>query len=273
MAVVPSGPRDVWGRGGWSAAGGPVTDQAHSQPASNLSGVGAVVLAYGAGSSAGSVAEGLKGAGLQPQRLVVVVNPDGSGIGPRLPGWAARLDCGSNLGYAAAMNAGIAKLKGTAAEWILVATHDISVSSACLDGLVVALKSDQTLGAVGPRLLDEVSGATYSSGGLIAESGRTGHDKRPFLRGVQLCRWLDGTCILFRRRALEEAGGFRENLPRYFEDVEVGLRLGSSGWGVACVRTWPHRRALADRSESRHLSTSFREMALRSPASRVAPGR
>ena len=109
-----------------------MTDQAHSQPASNLSGVGAVVLAYGAGSSAGSVAEGLKGAGLQPQRLVVVVNPDGSGIGPRLPGWAARLDCGSNLGYAAAMNAGIAKLKGTAAEWILVATHDISVSSACL---------------------------------------------------------------------------------------------------------------------------------------------
>jgi len=42
--------------------------------------------------------------------------------------------------------------------------------------------------------------------------------------------WLSGSCVLVRRTAFTELGGFDTGFFMYFEDVDLGYRLGSSGY-------------------------------------------
>ena len=42
--------------------------------------------------------------------------------------------------------------------------------------------------------------------------------------------WLSGSCLLVRRAAFEQIGGFDERYFMYMEDVDLGDRMGRAGW-------------------------------------------
>jgi N-acetylglucosaminyl-diphospho-decaprenol L-rhamnosyltransferase len=42
--------------------------------------------------------------------------------------------------------------------------------------------------------------------------------------------WLSGSCLLMRRDAFDAIGGFDAEFVAYFEDVDLGERLGRAGW-------------------------------------------
>lgn len=46
------------------------------------------------------------------------------------------------------------------------------------------------------------------------------------------CDWLSGCFMMLRREAYEEVGRFDEGFVKYFEDVDMCLRMGQAGWRV-----------------------------------------
>jgi GT2 family glycosyltransferase len=46
------------------------------------------------------------------------------------------------------------------------------------------------------------------------------------------CDWLSGCFLMVRRQAASEIGGFDEGYGKYFEDVDICLRMARAGWQV-----------------------------------------
>lgn len=69
--------------------------------------------------------------------------------------------------------------------------------------------------------------------------------------GATVVPWVVGACIVIRRSAFEEIGGFDERFLLYFEDVDLCVRLRERGWQVLLdpiVRVAHHHRAASRRS-------------------------
>lgn len=48
--------------------------------------------------------------------------------------------------------------------------------------------------------------------------------------GAWECDWLSGCFLLLRRRALDDVGPFDDRFRKYFEDVDMCLRMSRAGW-------------------------------------------
>ena len=46
------------------------------------------------------------------------------------------------------------------------------------------------------------------------------------------CDWLSGCFLMVRRAAIEQVGRFDERYGKYFEDVDMSLRMARAGWQV-----------------------------------------
>jgi N-acetylglucosaminyl-diphospho-decaprenol L-rhamnosyltransferase len=132
-------------------------------------------------------------------------------------------------------------------EAVLVANPDLSLSAGSLRTMLARLNDEPDAGAVGPRILN-VDGSTYPSaravptlfGGAMhaalhkvwpsnpwSHAYRNDSPEHVALRDVG---WLSGACVLVRREAFESVGGFDPAFFMYFEDVDLGARLGRAGW-------------------------------------------
>lgn len=141
---------------------------------------------------------------------------------------------GANRGYAAGMNAALEHLAGEDGEFALLLTHDVRIAPDALRRLFDVAHGDPQVGVVGPVVVyRERPRRLIGAGGylkprrLAAGAHREVLDPEPYA-----VDWLDGGCFLVRRRALESVGGFDEGYFLYWEDTDVGYRLGRAGWRI-----------------------------------------
>jgi N-acetylglucosaminyl-diphospho-decaprenol L-rhamnosyltransferase len=183
-------------------------------------------------------------------RVVVSDNLSGSpenGVRKICDDYGAQyLPMSGNLGYGAAMNEAVRSMEPTV-EWVLISNPDVRLTPGSIDELVRGGETDPKVGAVGPAVRNE-DGTVYPSARAIP-SLRTGVGHALFsnlwaanpwttayLRDAQgelVARdagWLSGSCLLVRRTVFDELGGFDPRFFMYFEDVDLGNRIGKAGY-------------------------------------------
>ncbi|MBO0899877.1 glycosyltransferase family 2 protein [Cellulomonas sp. zg-ZUI22] len=206
-----------------------------------------VCVVYHPGDELARFAETLATASRGPVELVVVDNgADHTVAESVVTGARGRLLVpGSNLGYGAAANRGAA---GADAPWIVVANSDIEWTPGSLDRLVAAGEEQPSAGALGPMLMN-TDGTVYPSARALPSLRQgAGHavfarlwPDNPWTRAyharqestggyLREAGWLSGACLLLRREAFEQVGGFDESYFMFFEDVDLGERLSHAGW-------------------------------------------
>lgn len=156
------------------------------------------------------------------------------------------LELSENRGYGGAVNAGAATLSSTL-EFIVVANPDLLFTPDAVALLVSAAEANSQIASTGPRVLN-VDGTTYPSARAIPSLRvGIGHalfanvwPRNPWTRAYHSnvttrseqapVGWLSGSCVCVRRSVFESVGGFDEGYFMYFEDVDLGYRLGKLGF-------------------------------------------
>jgi N-acetylglucosaminyl-diphospho-decaprenol L-rhamnosyltransferase len=152
---------------------------------------------------------------------------------------------GQNLGYGGGIRYGLSTIDEDV-EFVLVTNPDVVLEAGSVDRLLAAADRLPLGGSFGPRIVDE-AGDVYPSARRLP-SLRTGIGHAAFSRvwphnpwsqsywaarettAERTAGWLSGACVLVRRTAFDAIGGFDEGYFMYFEDVDLGARLGRAGW-------------------------------------------
>jgi GT2 family glycosyltransferase len=118
-----------------------------------------------------------------------------------------------------------------------------AISEGVVENLIAPLR-EPDVGATGPKLLFE--GSRVQHAGLVYGSGTITHSyykaPHPELLGAYGELWvnrevtaLTGACIAVRRETFEAVGGFTEQLPVNYNDVDFCLKLGFAGLRLVWV--------------------------------------
>lgn len=180
--------------------------------------------------------------------VTVVDNASSDGSLELLEGLPVRtIAAGRNGGFGFGCNLGMA---AGDAPYVLFLNPDARIEHADLERLVAVLAAEPQTAVVGPRLLD--------AGGTLIPNVRRHqrlssiwaqalfvHRLLPRARWAneifhdaqlhetaRYPEWISGACMLGRRDVLERVGGFDERFFLYAEDMDLCVRLRSSGWRV-----------------------------------------
>lgn len=168
--------------------------------------------------------------------LILVDNPAAEGGAGLLAGEVenARLVLNPvNVGFSAACNQGAAHATG---RHLLFLNNDVLVQAGWLPPLLSALGAHPRAGAAGPRFLNldgslQEAGALLSRGGSTCAYGAQDDPSRPEYRFPRQVDYLAAACLLVRRSAFCDAGGFDAGYGlAYFEDCDLCLSLEAAGW-------------------------------------------
>jgi N-acetylglucosaminyl-diphospho-decaprenol L-rhamnosyltransferase len=202
-----------------------------------------------------------------------------------------RLD--HNDGYGGGVRAAVDAAAGTP-DYILIANPDVIFTPGAVDALVAAAEELPGAGSLGPKILD-ADGTVYPSARRLP-SLRTGvahalfgriWPSNPWTvryraeRETETRRdagWLSGACLLIRGEAYRELGGFDPGYFMYFEDVDLGDRLGRAGWRnvyipeAVVTHTGAHSTSRErKRMEKAHHDSAYRYLSRRYSAWYFAP--
>lgn len=210
--------------------------------------IGIVTVSYGSDAVLPAFLASVPGASSRSSEVVVADNkPDDGSISSfvRAAGFGY-LPMTGNLGYGSAINAAVATLPPEV-NWLVIGNPDVAIDAGAVDVLIERAETNEHIALVGPRIVDQ-NGVTYPSARAIP-SLRIGighalfaniwptnpwstayHHDLPEALKTRTTGWLSGAFFLARRSAFEAVGGFDEHFFMYFEDVDLGYRLGRAGW-------------------------------------------
>jgi N-acetylglucosaminyl-diphospho-decaprenol L-rhamnosyltransferase len=141
-----------------------------------------------------------------------------------------------NLGFARANNQGIRHSRG---KYILFMNTDTILERQTIALLLEELRSNRSVGAVGPALLCGENTFQVSFGEkvsffreLVQKTMLNPYYKFCLKRSAKkrTVGWLSAACLLTRREVLEEVGLFDENFFLYFEDIDLCARIRKKGY-------------------------------------------
>jgi GT2 family glycosyltransferase len=139
-----------------------------------------------------------------------------------------------NLGFAAACNAGAATAGG---DLLVFLNNDTVPQPGWLDTLVEHAERHPRAGAVGAKLL--YPDGTIQHAGVVIGQDRNPHHIYAGFPGNHAAvsrsrrfQVVTGACLLVRRLAFEDLGGFDSAFVNGHEDVDLCLRLGRAGHEV-----------------------------------------
>ncbi|MGY1604126.1 glycosyltransferase family 2 protein [Geodermatophilus sp. SYSU D00815] len=253
-----------------------------------------VTVTYSPGEALDDFLETLREATTRPLDVVLADNGSTDGAPERAAATHPHvrlLRTGGNVGYGAAVNAGLADLRG---GWAVVANPDIRFEPGAVDELLAVADRWPRAATVGPAIRSPDGELYPSARDLPSLSTGTGHallgwawPRNPWTARYRREReqprertagWLSGSCLLVRLEAFHSVGGFDPGYFMYFEDVDLGDRLGRGGWlhvyapsalveheGGHSTRRSPHRMQRV------HHTSALRYMSRRYPGPAHAP--
>jgi GT2 family glycosyltransferase len=205
------------------------------------------------------------GAGVE---IVVVDNSSSDdAVEPPRPDERWRLhQAADNLGFGAACNLGASLTSG---DYLVFLNADLVLDDRACASLRKVAEENPRTAVIGPRIYGagskiELSARSFPSlsTGVLGRSTLATRLLRPLARppkqvssalGDQttVVDWVSGACMLVRRQAFEEVGGFDEGYWMYWEDADLCRRLRDRGWGaMLCVEaTARHSTGSSGRSE------------------------
>jgi N-acetylglucosaminyl-diphospho-decaprenol L-rhamnosyltransferase len=246
-----------------------------------------VAVTYSPGQALEGFIQSLGAATTRPVEVVLADNGSTDGA-PQAA--AARyphvrvLHTGGNVGYGAAVNAGLA---GRTSGYALVANPDVHFEPGSVDELLAVAARWPRAATVGPAIRTPEGELYPSARDLPRLSTGAGHallgwfwPANPWTARYRREReeprerpagWLSGSCFLVDLEAFWSVGGFDPGYFMYFEDVDLAERLGRRGWlhvyapsalvvheGGHATRREPHRMARVHHTSAlRYLSRQY----------------
>ncbi len=143
-----------------------------------------------------------------------------------------------NRGFCRANNQGIAASRG---EFVALLNNDAEAEPGWLEALLTAFDGRPDVGMAASKILVHEDPARIDKvGHLIYPDGQnrgrgTGELDIGQYDRMEETLWPDGCAAMYRRRMLEQIGGFDEDLFAYGDDAELGLRARIAGWGCLYV--------------------------------------
>jgi GT2 family glycosyltransferase len=192
-----------------------------------------------------------------------------------------------NVGFGRGINQGVA---ASTAPFILIMNPDCRLEHGALATMRAELEGRQRCAIVGPRVLDPDGSEQGSARGdpdmLTGLFGRTGL-LRNLLPSSSVSRrnvvsngesatvdWVSGACMLVRRAAFDEVGGFDARYFLYWEDADLCRRLRARDHEIRYVpaATAVHRVGHSSKTARAASIKAFHESAYLYYSTHVAPG-
>jgi GT2 family glycosyltransferase len=256
--------------------------------------VSAILVNYNAGGELAlalqSIADDLAG---RSWEAVVVDNASADGSVDAVAAFAPHarvIRNRENVGFARGVNQGLAATSGPA---LLIINPDCRLSPGAFGALSRELDTSDRVALVGPRILNPDGSVQGSARGdpdmLTGLFGRTTLLRRALPRLAVSRRnvvtdgvvddasievdWVSGACMLARRSALLQVGGFDERYFLYWEDADLCRRLRGQGYRIRYVpgATAVHRVGHSSRDARSSAIRAFHQSAYLYYSTHVAP--